>query len=248
MIDRKALKIGEQVDRLVASGADIANEGMILVEALEAGVSKVSVKATVDGSEIVAGVSLLPYSLPATSVNMEQFTIPSSGSLIFSLRAGSLVTLSSRAAVVGGSDLTVSESSFSSTPSTGNVKVDIVGGRVKFAAGDAGKVVNFIYRYSLSVAQARVLFQERSINNRDLVGNLGQVGIAKGYVEFSTDQYDSSKDYSTVNASTPLTLGNNGIITIGGSGGALPSAKVLALPDLSGSLQGPMLRVSMLIG
>jgi hypothetical protein len=245
MIDRKQIKIQEQVERPVAAGAEIANEGVILVEAIENGVSKVSVKATVDGSEKIAGVALLPYMLPATAVANEAFTVPATGSLVFNLRNANLVAGADRAMVVGGSDLTIDETAFSATPATGTVKVDLVGGRIKFAAGDAGKVVHFLYRYNLTVQQARQRFHERALNNRDLVGNFALVGVAKGYVEIATDQFDPSKDYSTGAA---LTLGDNGIITIGGAGVELPQAKVLALPDLSGSLQGAMLRVSMLIG
>lgn len=245
MIDRKQIKIQEQVERPVAAGAEIMNEGVILVETIENGVAKVSVKATVDGSEKIAGVALLPYMLPAQAVSNEAFTVPASGSLVFNLRNANLVAGSARVMVMGGADLTADEASFSATPSAGEVKVDLVGGRIKFAAADAGKVVHFIYRYNLTVQQARQRFHEKALNNRDLVGNFGLVGVAKGYVEIATDQFDSSKDYSTGAA---LTLGNDGMITIGGAGPELPQAKVLALPDLSGSLQGPMLRISMLLG
>lgn len=244
MIDRKQIKIQEQVERQVAAGAQIENEGVILVEAMEGGVAKVSVKATVDGSEKIAGVALLPYMLPASTTAAEKFMVPAEGSLVFSLRNAGLVAGQSRAMVEGGSDLTVDETSFSATPATGTVKVDLAGGRVKFAAGDAGKAVTFLYAYNLTVAQARMRFHERSINNRDVVGHMGLVGVAKGYVEFATDQFDVTKDYT---AGSALTLGDNGQITIGGSGAALPGAKVLAAPDLSGSIQGAMLRVSMLI-
>jgi hypothetical protein len=245
MIDRKALKLAEQVDRLVSASSPAIVEGAVLVEVVENGVAKVLVKGTVAGTDKIAGFAILPYSRPDQAVDMEQFVVPSSGSLIFNLRYNNLVADSERAAVIGGSDLTVDPDNFSSTPSTGTVKVDELGGRLKFAAGDAGKVVNFIYRHALTVQQANQRFQERSINNRDLVADLQQVGVAKGYVEISTDQFDSSKDYTQ---GTALTLGDGGIITQGGSGPAIPQAKVLAAPDLSGTAQGAFLRISAMIG
>jgi hypothetical protein len=244
MIDRKAIKAQEQVDRLVAAGESIPNEGAILVSVVEAGVEKVKVQATVAGTEKIAGVALLPYALPSHDSAMEQFVVPSTGSMIFSLRNQSLVTGQIRAMVVGGADL-VLDMTFAGTPAAGAVKIDATGGRIKFNVADAGKVVNFLYKHSLTVVQARQRHQERSINNKDLVGELGQIGVLKGYVEFSTDQYDHSKDYSTGAA---LTLGDGGVITIGGAGPALPQAKVLALPDLSGSVQAPKIRISMLVG
>ena len=246
MLDRKQIKIQEQVERPVAAGALIPNEGVILCEAIEAGVSKVFVQAVVTGREKVAGVALLPYMLPSKAVSNEQFVVPASGSLIFNLRNTNLDTLSSRAMVVGGVDLVPDETAFTAVPPTGTVKIDIVGGRIKFAAGDAGKVVDFLYRYSLTVTMARIRYQERSINNRDLVGEFAQVGVAKAYVEIATDQFNTLVDWT--DPATVLYLGNNGIITNAGPGPVIPQGKVLAAPDLSGSLQGAMLRFSALIG
>ena len=245
MIDRKQIKIQEQVERQVAAGALIPDEGVILVEAIEAGVSKVHVQAIVAGTEKIAGVALLPYMLPSMATANESFVVPASGSLVFNLRNANVLTGSERAIVIGGVDLLIDEAAFAAVPPGGTVKVDIGGGRIKFAAGDVGKTVHFIYRFSLTVQQARMRYQERSINNRDLVGDYAQVGVAKGYVEFATDQFDTTKDYTL---GAPLTLGNGGIITLAGAGPLLPQAKVLAAPDLSGSLQGPMLRISMLVG
>lgn len=245
MIDRKAIKVAEHVDRLVAAGASIENEGVLLVEVLEAGVAKVMVKGTAAGTDVIAGFAVLPHMTPATAMAQEQFTVPASGSLVFSLRNASLIAGANRAMVVGGADLTVDETAFSGTPPTGTVKVDLVGGRLKFAAGDAGKVVKFLYRHNLTVQQARQRYQERSINNKDLVGALEMVSVAKGYVEIATDQFDPAVDWSA--AAPSIQLGDNGILTIGGAGPVVPGAKVLALPDNSGTLQGAMLRISALI-
>jgi len=243
MLDKKYYKIGEQVDRLVAAGVEVLNEGAVLCEVIEGGVAKVTIVASVAGGEKIAGIAILPYMLPTSAISSETFTVPASGSLIFNLRNPLGVTGQRRAAVAGGSDLTVDEASFSATPSTGTVKYDIATGRIKFAAGDAGKVVTFTYKFALTVTAARQRYGERAINNRDLVGNLGMVGVAKGYLELATDMFDASKDYST----GVLSLGNAGTLTIGGSGAAIPGGRVLATPAASGTAQGPFLRFSALI-
>lgn len=248
MIDRKAIKIGEQVDRSVAPGANILQEGSILCEAIVGGVSCVSVVATPVGTEQIAGFSILPYSLPTQTVANEQYVVPAVGSLIIQLRNNNLVAGSERAQVPGASDLTIDETNFSATPPTGTVKVDLVGGRLKFAAGNVGITVNFLYSYQLTAQMAFTRFGERSINNRFSVQDLALVSVAKGYLEISTDQFDGTKDYTTVNAATPLRLGANGIITIGGAGPVIPGAKVLAAPGLTGQgPQGAFLRISALI-
>jgi hypothetical protein len=245
MIDRKAIKIGEQVERSTGAGVEIPNEGVMLHEYVENGLSVVGIKAVVDGSEKLAGVAILPYMLPSQTTAQEQYTVPSSGSLIVNLRNQQLVSDSERAAVPGSSDLTIDETAFSATPPTGTVKVDLAGGRLKFAAGNAGAVVNFIYAYNLTVQQARLRFYERSINNRDLVAQLGLVGVAKGYIELSTDQFNSALDWTTGAA---ITLGDNGQLTQGGAGPVIPQGKVLVAPDLTFTVQGAMLRFSALIG
>lgn len=246
MINRKALKIGEQVERPVAAGVDNIEEGALLCAVIEDGVEKVTVKATVDGSEKIAGFAITPYQLPTSAVAKEQFVVPSAGSLIFNLRNSRVIADSELASVVGGSDLTVDETNFSATPPTGTVKVDLVGGRIKFAAGDAGKVVNFLYRHELTVVQARQRYQERSINNRDLVGALQQVGVAKGYVEMATDQFDTSINFA---AATSLKIGDNGLISDqSGAGAEINQGRVLALPDLTDTAQGAYLKISALIG
>lgn len=246
MINRKQMIVDQQVERQLAAGVNDIQEGALLCAVLEDGVEKVLVVAEVDGSETIAGFAILPYNNPATATAQEQFVVPSSGSLIFSLRNPRVVSDSELAKVVGGSALTIDESSFSSTPSTGTVKVDILGGRIKFAAGDAGKVVNFLYRYELTVTQRNIRFQERSINNRDVVQALRQVGIAKGYVEIATDQFDSSKDYA---AATSLKLGDNGLVSDQSAAGpVIPQGRVLALPDMTDTAQGAFLKISALIG
>ena len=147
--------------------------------------------------------------------------------------------------MVGGSPLTIDEASFSATPATGTVKVDLVGGRIKFAAGDAGSVVNFLYRYNLTINQIAMRYQQRSINNQSTVAQLMQVGVAKGYVEIATDQFDSLQDYTSGAA---LKLGANGYVTNTGSGPVIPSGRVLAVPDLTDTAEGAFLKISALIG
>jgi len=247
MIDRKQMKAAEHVDRALAAGAAAINEGAFLVEVIEGGVAKVKTVASPAGTEKIAGVAFLPYFNPTDAVDNEQFTVPASGSLIFNLRYSGGVASSARAAVVGGSDLTVDGSSFGSTPSTGTVKWDAAGGRIKFAAGDAGKVVQFIYRHALSVVQSEQRYGERHINNRNLVNKMGMVSVLKGYIEISTSEFDSSVDWSTAGGANLIVLGDDGKITIDTSGVVIPGAQVLAVPDLSGTINGGLLRISALI-
>lgn len=247
MIDRKNIRYSEQVDRNVAvSNVVDIQEGAMLCEVVENGVAAVKVVAAPVGTEKLAGFALLPWSLPTQAVAEEQFVVPASGSLIFNLRNALGVSGSARAIVVGGVDLIVDELNFSAVPAAGTVKWDVAGGRIKFAAGDAGKVVKFLYRHQLTVMQARQRYQERSINNHLLVQELMQVGVIKGYVEISTDQFDTTVDWA--NVAGDIVLGANGMLTAGVPGVVIPQAKVLAVPDLSGSLQGPFLRISAMIG
>jgi hypothetical protein len=246
MLDRRQIKFSEQVDRSVAAGITVMNEGAVLCEVIQNGVAVVTIVPSPSGSEKIAGFSLLPYALPNQAVSNEQFVVPSSGSLIFQLRFSNLVSGSELATYgLGGAALTVSESGFSGTPPTGTVYVDIVGGRVKFAPGDAGNTIDFLYRYNQTVNQALLTQGERSINNRFLVNDLGIVGVLKGYLEISTDQYDTTQNWYS---GAPIQLGPNGILTIGGAGPVIPNARVLAAPGLSNTQEDAYLRISALIG
>lgn len=245
MINRKSMKVGEQVERPVSVAAPSITEGALLCAIVENGAEAVTIVASPSGSEKIAGFAILPYLNLTSALGQEQFTVPSSGSLIFSLRNASVIAATERALVVGGSAMTIDETSFSATPPTGTVKVDLVGGRIKFAAGDAGSVVNFLYRYNLTINQIAMRYQQRSINNQNTVAQLMQVGVAKGYVEIATDQFDSTQDYTTGAA---LKLGANGYVTNTGSGPVIPSGRVLAVPDLTDTAEGAFLKISALLG
>ena len=250
MIDRKNIRYSEQVDRNVAAANVVTiQEGMLLCQIVEAGQAAVEVVASPAGTEKLAGFALLPWNLPSQATSDEQFVVPSSGSLIFNLRNPNGVSGSGYAPVIGGSPLTVDETNFSATPPTGTVKWDVLGGRLKFAAGNAGSVVQFLYRFNLTVQQAMQRYQERSINNQYLVSEYHQLGIIKGYVEISTDQFDTTVNWSNL-GSNVIILGPNGILSAGPASGnvVVPQAQVLAVPDLSGTLQGPFLRISAQIG
>lgn len=216
----------------------IEQEGLLVCGILEDGVEKVMLVAAPVGTEHVIGFTQLADSLPERTSEVEEVIVPTS--VTFSeldLRHNNLITGQVRAVVVGGAALTP-DFTYAGVPAAGAVKIDLVNGKLKFNAAESGARVVVTYRYELTLTQAKQKFGERFVNNRGLHAEFGQMEIGTGLCELWTDGFDASQDYS---AGAPLTLGANGIITIGGTGPVL-DASVIHVPGTDSSLLGVRIR------
>jgi hypothetical protein len=95
--------------------------------------------------------------------------------------------------------------------------------------GDAGKTIRIQYRFAPTLAQAQ-FFQGDIIPGGDSGHLLGTVGIIIAGDVFTTE-FDPAVDWNAVaTAGTALTIGAGGIVTTGGSGGAI-DARVISVPS-----------------
>ena len=213
----------------------IDQEGKILCAVLEDGIEKAALVSVVAGTEKVLGFSTLADALPDVTAGCEVVTCPTApASLQVQLRANNLVLNRVRVFDVTNSvNLTV-DPVFAGAPGAGTVKVDLVAGKLKFAAGQSGASIQVNYLYELTISQAKQLFGERFVNNRSLESSFGFTEVAAGIGELYTDQFDPAQDYA---AATALTLGDNGIITKGGAGPIL-SAEVVNVPSAANPYLG----------
>jgi hypothetical protein len=225
--------------RKVASGTSVAQEGLLVCSVIEDGIEKCKVVDVVAGAEKVLGYSILADALPDQLSAVEVITVPTSGPLVVDLRATNLLSLRTRAVVTGGPVLTIDET-YAGAPAAGVVKVDLVNGLLKFNAAEAGATVTVTYTYSLTMPQALQIFGDRFINNRALHATFGEIELGSGLCELHTTAFNTALDYS---GSTPLTLGNGGVITQGGAGPVL-NAVVIATPEANGGKLG--VRISFL--
>lgn len=203
MIDLKRSHSSETLGRDLALGTVVEQEGCLLVSKLEDNKEKAELKAVVDGSEKVIGFARTADSLPSRTVKVEKVVAAASVNLSESNLVSGQVKAEGFTVVTSGS------------PSAGEVKVNLATGALVFNSADFGSKVEFTYKYNLTVVAAKQMFGERAVNNRDLHAEFSKVEVGCGFVELYTDQFDASQDYS---ASGALKLGDNGLITKGGSG------------------------------
>jgi len=218
------------LEKEVLPGEVITEEGVLLVAALDAatGTEKVQLSAGA-GTDVVAGFAIRDNADNSTTSSVEESTIPTSPNPLTvqlsnnNLVAGQIrVVASTTGALTEGNPANPGE--FSVSDSTG---------LMTFNSAQEGEDIVVTYRYNLTVAEARLKFFQRNINNE--AGTLfGQVGVGHGHGEIFTDQFDASVNW----ASNPsITSGANGQLTTGGSGVAL-DARVISVPNVNNPLLG----------
>lgn len=215
MFDLKRTHTDSTLNRSLAAGTIVEQEGCFVCAVIEDGVEKAALVASVAGTDKVIGFTKTADSRPDRTVNVEQVRVPSSGSYVAQLSKTNLVTGRVRAVASVTGLLAVI---LVGVPASGEVLVDLATGALTFNADEASQKVDFTYLYNLTVAQSKQMFGERHVNNLDLHSEFGEIELASGYGELFTDQFDASADWSTVGA---IKLGNNGILAKSGSGPTL---------------------------
>jgi hypothetical protein len=232
--DLKLSHFSLSLQKDVASGQVVDREGVVLRSVLEAGQEKVQ-KA--DGSAAtyeIAGFAISDNETIGIIPAVEDFTIPAApGPYTVQLAHTSLVGTAPNSSVrvmeIGGSDWT----EVAGAPAATEFQPVVTTGVITFNVADAGKSVRIWYRANLTVAEARLRFFQRNINN-DAGAIFNTVVVGMGAGEIYTAEYDTNVDWSTaVPGSTGvITSGADGILTIGGSGTAIPGARCIHVPDI----------------
>ena len=228
------------LERKVITGGTITEEGQLLVATLDASTGEEVVAAcTATGSLVVAGWSIRDNADNSTTSVVEEATIPASGTLTVQLSNNNLVastpgdgsTSSMRVVASSTGALTLVDAA---SPASGQCANEPATGLLTFHADEAGQTIVVTYRYNLTVAEARLSFFQRNINNE--AGALfGQVGCGHGHGEIFTDQYDATVNWGAA-AVVPET-GAAGTVTNGGSGTTL-DARVISVPNVNNPLLG----------
>lgn len=237
-IDLKRTFSSQRINRALASGTVVEQEGLIMVGVIEDGVEKAAIAATAAGTDVPIGYSQTADSQPDRTSEVEVVTIPSApAALEIDLRNQNLVSSRIRAVTAGGLVLTIDET-FAGATADDSVKVDLATGRMKFHAGEAGATVTVTYLYDMTLVQSKQMFGERFINNRGLHSEHGFIELGNGLGELWTDQFNTALDWS---AGTAITLGDAGQITQGGAGPAL-DALVVSVPTADNPYLGLRIR------
>ena len=229
------------LERKVATGSVVTEEGVLLVATLDAatGEEVVDLSTGSSATEVVAGFAIRDNADNATTSAVEEATIPASGTLEVQLSNNNLVSTAGTGSTSQlrsvASDTGALALIDEGAAGAGQVALNPTTGLMTFNAAEQGQDIVTTYRYNLTVAEARLTFFQRNINNE--AGALfGQTGVGHGHGEIYTDQYDSTIDWGA--AAVAVESGPAGTLTSGGAGGNVLDARVISVPNVNNALLG----------
>lgn len=211
-------RIIQSTERPVAAGATVTAEGQALVATNVGGVFGVK-PSTGAAGEIFAGVSLAQQLTPLYLPAVERLTVT----------AGLTVTV--RSTPVGGT-LRVYNVTKGAVVAAGVAagNYSIVGNVITVVAGGATAAADVLevgYRYSPTTLEAKAIQGDIPAGGAASL-TLNSVGaILQGDVY--TTEFDTSVDWTAANP--VITLGANGLFTIGGAGAVVPNAYIVKVPS-----------------
>lgn len=220
MLNMKFTRIFNTETRSVVPSAAIHEEGIALVEAIDAGETKV-MPSTGAAGEIFAGVSLSRNVPPTMMPNVEEGLVPAS----LSVKLARIPMAGQLLVKAAGDVLTI----VSAAPAAGEVQV--AGDILVFNAAQANAALSAQYMYEPTVTEARTLVGDAPIGGLSSSAQHVIGVVVKG--EFATNMFDASVDWSDV---MQVKLGPNGIFTTTGPGAVLHNVVVRNRPSSANSM------------
>ena len=208
----------QTITRSITPGKEIKAEGQLLKSVLTQG-NETLEPATGAAGETLVGFAIQRNLRPSTKPVVETAVADAAGS----------VTLSKTNLVTG--TLRVHDNTSGTDVALAGATVDLAHGTFTLAAV-ANHSLTFTYVYGLTAIEADILFKNAPIGS-NAASVWGTATAAVGFGEISTDQYDTTKDYSVAGT---LTAGANGVITLGGAGTPIPGARVIKTPTSDDAL------------
>lgn len=213
-------KIMQSTERPVATGYTVTAEGAALIQdAVNGGVRMTAGVST----EIFAGVSLSQQLTPLAFPRLEALTVD--GALYTVTLFGTPISGTLRVVNAAGSALAAG------TPTSDATKYSISGNVITVNSTLAATTITVSYRYVPTTVQAKYLQGDIPPGGAaSLI--LDSVGLITSG-DIVTSEFDTSVDWTSVNASTHIQLAAGGLFTVGGSGAVVPNSYVYKLPTTS---------------
>lgn len=223
-VDLKKTFYGWTDTELIASGELVTVEGQGLIAILEDNVEKVKPSAGGAGEKF-AGFARFRQLVFGIGANVEDAVVPAAAPLTVELAKNNLIVGQVRVIVVA-TGVAFNPVVAPAVPAPGDVLIDHASGLLTFNVADAAKPIKITYRWNKTVLEAKTTDYEAPANYPD-PNMAGQVGVGKGKSRLFTLHYDASKLYDATSA---LTLGAAGVVTVGGIGPAIPNSRVVQVP------------------
>jgi hypothetical protein len=206
----------------VASGATVTAEGQALVGVFVDGVFGVRPSSGV-ANEKFMGVSIAQQLTLEYMAAAEELTVPAAAAYEITL-GHTPVGGTLRLVNASGTELSAGN------PAVNADEYSIADKVVTVHSSLADTVVSAYYRYELSAIEAKLLQGDIPPGGAAslVLGSVGRIKSGKIY----TTEYDTSVDWSNGGAANPpvVSLGANGLFTVGGSGTELTNVTVIQIP------------------
>lgn len=201
----------------IAAGADIKEEGQVLVSVLENGIEMVKPSAGTEGEKVV-GFAWSNAIIPGTAVVTKTETADDD------YEAGAF-TVALENAVAGTVAATVNGVAAAGTLADGVFTLT--------DAVSAGDVVVIMYRKELTVNESRAQFGDKRANlNNNLA--LNSISVIRGNGDIWTDQFDTSADWSSA---TEAAAGANGLL-VPAAAGKTTVGRIIGKPEAAKLMLG----------
>lgn len=202
MLDLTRVQSGfPPVEMALASGVNPDESGLAMIRVADAQGNEAVMPSQGVAGEVFVGASYLDKHAAATAVRVDYHSqVPSA--------PGPYVVTVPDALIIGG---TLKVLDGVGTP----MAPGVAGSALTFAVGDAGKDVYISYCYQLTEAQKQLLGIS-PIPSAALF--LGKIACLAGFQRIFVSNFDASQTYSVTGPGSLVTLGSNGMFTIGGLG------------------------------
>jgi len=220
MLKLQKTRILKSLHRAVATGYDVAQEGVALVYVNEAGAGKVRPSAGIAGEKF-AGVSLSQVQVPGQLTAVETIQL-----------FGKTTVKLSRTNLVAG-QIAIKGFTLGTTADAKVFAANLSTGELTFATADAGTAAapveyTVYYKYIPTLQEAINAQGNAPAGGYTAASTYGVTGIiTEGDV--ATDQFDVTDDWTRTEG--PVYLGANGIFTLKAGGTELKGCNIVEAPS-----------------
>lgn len=214
----------------LATGANLVEEGSLMVRAAGAGTTEVVAPSADAASEVPLGVSLQSVINATTFTEVFEGTVPAAVPLELDLGRASIIDVGAGVAEVRARDLTTPQELAviaPGAPADNQVAIDTATGIATFHAGEAGSDVRLFLRWTLTTTESQQILRESHINRgAEDIFNLVVVGV--GMCQVFTTMYDARGIYAVGDV---LDCGPGGLFTTAAlSANDIPFGRVISIP------------------
>lgn len=226
MLDLSRSQFTEVIERAVATGFTVDEEGLALVAVQTGAVEEVK-PGTGASSDIFVGFSTGDTPTKGYKNAVEEYTIPADSPYTVQLHVNIVATqiqiYDDSTSVYLTENVGVADGQYSVNDTTGVAT---------FNVAQAGDSITVFYRYALTVIEARQLYFQNHIN-ADACQEAARTGVIRGSGELWTDEWTPAVQWALTD--TPL-IAASGLITNTGTGVAV--GRVISIPSATDPFLG----------